>query len=107
MDVESRHNNLKKILTKGFMKGDIKSPKDLQTYCQKAKMRHDFGEANDVSPFECVTGQMPAPGRNMAMVPPEKSKEKVRSMHMRCGTCREEEKEERNHRMQQGCVEVP
>ena len=52
VDVESRHNNLKRILTNGFMKGDIKSPKDLQTYCQKAKMRHDFGEANDVSPFE-------------------------------------------------------
>ena len=31
IDVESRHNNLKKILTNGFMKGDIKSPKDLQT----------------------------------------------------------------------------
>ena len=27
VDVESRHNNLKKILTNGFMKGDVKSPK--------------------------------------------------------------------------------
>ena len=66
------------------MKGDIKSLKDLQTYCQKAKMRHDFGEANDVSPFECATGQMPAPGRNKAMVPPERTQEGTRSMHVRC-----------------------
>ena len=28
---------------------------------------------------------MPAPGRNMAMVSPEKAKERVRSMHVRCG----------------------
>ena len=39
VDVEPRHNNLKEILTNGFMKGDVKSPKDLQTYCQKANLR--------------------------------------------------------------------
>ena len=107
VDVESRHNNLKRILTNGFMKGDVKSPKDLQTYCQKAKMRHDFGEANDVSPFECATGQMPSPGRNMAMVPPEKAKERVRSMHMGCRACRKEEEGDMDNRVHQRGAGIP
>ena len=107
VDVESRHNNLKKILTNGFMKGDVKSPKDLQTYCQKAKMRHDFGEANDVSPFECATGQMPSPGRNLAMMPPEKTKERVRSMHMERGVCRKEEEGNRDNRVHRRSAGIP
>ena len=107
VDVESRHNNLKRILTNGFMKGDIKSPRDLQTCCRKEKMRHDFGEANDVSPFECATGQMPSPGRNMAMVPPEKAKERVSSMHMRCRTCRKEEEGDIDSRVHQRGAGIP
>jgi hypothetical protein len=39
--VESRHHILGQALADGFIKGDIRSRSDLQTYCAQAKKRHD------------------------------------------------------------------
>lgn len=65
--MESRHNLLKQVLADGFAKGDIKNKRDLQTYCNLAKRRHDFDKENLVCPYECAFGQRPCSTLNLVL----------------------------------------
>ena len=78
--VESRHHLLGQALADGFIKGDIRSRSDLQTYCAQAKKRHDQDSSKEVSPFECLTGQMPYSSRNLSLVA-RRQEERIQVMH--------------------------
>ena len=78
--VESRHHILGHALSDGFIKGDIRSRNDLQTYCAQAKKRHDQDRSKEISPFECLTSQMPYSSRNLSPVA-RKQEGKIQLMH--------------------------
>ena len=78
--VESRHHILGQALADGFIKGDIRSRSDLQTYCAQAKKRHDQDSSKEVSPFECPTDQMSYSSRNLSLVARKQGK-RIQVMH--------------------------
>ena len=55
------------MIADGFAKGDIKNPRDLQTYCNLAKRKHDFDKEKMVCPYECAFGQRPNSALSLAL----------------------------------------
>ena len=48
--------------------------------CAQAKKRHDQDSSKEVSPFECLTGQMPYSSRNLSLVA-RKQEEEIQVVH--------------------------